>query len=521
MTNINLTYVSRILGILILLLSASMLGSLGWSVYEFTYSQSPWRAGPEVIRAFVLSISASIAVGGLLFLIGIHSTRHLGKREALLIVSLAWFLGAAIAGLPFWFWARHHEFLPGQDLGFLSFVNCYFEAMSGLTTTGASILTNIESIPHGILMWRAFTHWLGGLGIVVLFVAVLPSLGGGTKRLFTCESTGISNEGITPHMQETARVIWIIYVFFTLLQIGLMKLVGGADLLWFTAITHTFATLATGGYSTFNASAGALTPGVQWVLIFFMILAGVNFGLYRQLVMGRFRRVWQDNELRFYLTIMFVGFVVIALCIANTSYRNPMGEMLTPRWTGVITDALFQAASIQTTTGFVSVNYDDWGLIAQSTLIILMFVGGCGGSTGGGIKVIRILGAIKILWVELERAFRPNVLRPVRIGMNSIEQSQRSSLLAYILGIIILFGIGSLLLMVTEASHGIDGPTALTASIASLNNIGPGLAKVGAVSNYNWFSDMGKVILCVLMAIGRLEVFAVLVVFSPHFWRSH
>jgi len=516
-TTIHVRYVLRLLSLLILLMSASMAVSVGWSIYEYVYASSPWRVGSEVITALLTSMGIGAVVGSVLFFFTRKAPGRLGAREALALVSSAWFLGAAIAALPFWFWAINHDFLPGQDLAFLSFISCYFEAMSGLTTTGATVLKNIATIPPGLLFWRSYTHWLGGLGIVVIFVAVLPGMGASGKRLFRFETSGISQDGITPNIQDQARILMFIYFGFTIAEVLLLKLVD-SDITWFNALTHTFATLATGGFSTTNASAGGFSPAVQWVMIGFMVLAGINFGLYQRLYSGRFQQVFQNNELRFYLALLFVSAIIIALSISTTSYHTTSGELATLSTVDVIRDAVFQTVSIQTTTGFTTVNFEEWGLLPKAVLIGLMFVGGCGGSTSGGIKVIRILACIKVMWNELERAFRPSVVRPVRIGTHTMDTSQRLSVLSYVLGILFLFGLGTVLLMLTEA--GIDGTTALTASIAALNNIGPGLARVGAIENYSWFSDTGKLLLCILMAIGRLEVFAVIVVFMPRFWRT-
>lgn len=503
---------------LVLLISISMAIPALWSLYEFWYQPSAWRVGTEVIMAFVYSMATGTGLGLIFCLIGIRSKGTLGKREALLIVFMAWFLGTALAALPFWYWANLHELLPKQDQAFLSYINCYFEAMSGLTTTGATVLTNIESIPYGLLFWRAATHWLGGLGIIVLFVAVLPSFGGGTKYLFRTEASGI-HDGVSPQMHETAQAVLYIYFGFTIAEILALK-IAAPNITWFDSITHTFATLATGGFSSMNSSVGAFPPIVHWIVIFFMVLAGVNFALYQQLFRGRFRRVFQNNEFRLYLTIMFVAFAIIAYCIAGTSYHTTTGA-LSGKVTGdVIREAAFQVASIQTTTGFVSVNFEEWGLLPKAILIALMFIGGCGGSTGGGIKVIRILAAAKVMWLEIERSFRPSVLRPVRIGTHIVDFHQRISVLAYVLGIVCLFGIGTVLLMITEDPKLLDGTTALTASVACVNNIGPGLSRVGAIENYAWFTDIGKIILCFLMAIGRLEIFAVMVFFMPRFWRT-
>ena len=513
-------FVIRQLGLLLLVLSLAMVFATAWAIYDARSGHSEIAGTTEAVRAFLWSMGIGVAGGAALIAVGRGGGGQLGRREALLLVALSWFVGAGLAALPFRLWAAFHTIGDGQDAAFGSLVNCYFEAMSGLTTTGATVLADIPTIPHALLFWRAFTHWLGGLGIVVLFVAVLPLLGVGGKRLFKVEATGPTTEGVTPRIQETARLLWFIYLGLTALEIALLMLVDDT-LTWFEAITHTFATLATGGFSTMNSSAGGFGPGVQWVLILFMLLAGVNFGIYHQIISGKWKPALRNTELRAYLLILLVAAVFVAWNIHGTWYDDTTGASTEHTGLGAVRDAVFQVVSIQTTTGFCTANFDQWNFFAKAILIVLMFIGGCGGSTGGGIKVIRIVVAVKVMLAELERAFRPNVVRPVRIGSAMVDDQQRLGILAYILGIIFLFVIGTLLLMGTESASEIDSITAMTAAVATLNNIGPGLARVGAVENYAWFSDAGKLVMCVLMAVGRLEVFAILVIFVPRFWRTH
>jgi trk system potassium uptake protein TrkH len=506
---VHFRFVSLQLGFLLIVLSLSMGLTAGLAAYD----------GDGTLPAFGWSMLSGITVGLTLIAFGRWGSHQLGRREALLLVSLSWFVGALLAALPYWVWAH----LDGGPAGaaFVSFANCYFEAMSGLTTTGATILPDISVIPRSLILWRAFTHWLGGLGIVVLFVAVLPLLGVGGKRLFRIETTGPTSQGATPRIAETARALWIIYVGLTIAQVAMMMLVDD-EMTWFSAVTHTFATLATGGFSTMNSSAGGLPPATQWVIVLFMFLAGVNFAIYQQVMRGRFERLWRDTELRAYVMILLAASAVVALAIHGTTYHDTAGEAASRYGDRVVRDAVFQVVSVQTTTGFCTADFNEWHLAARSVLVLLMFVGGCGGSTGGGIKVIRIVVVAKVLWAQLEHAFRPQVVRPVRVGSSTVNEAARLGILGYVLGVVAIFLIGTAMFICTEAGNpqSMDGVTACTAVIASLNNIGPGLEQVGAVSNYNWVSAPGKLLLSILMAIGRLEVFAVLVIFMPRFWRS-
>lgn len=467
------------------------------------------------VWGLMLTVGIGVAVGCGLWWIGRGDAGQLGRREALLLVALSWFLAAGLSGLPYMIWFHLAE--SPVDPAFGSFTNCYFEAMSGLTTTGATVLSNIESIPRSLLLWRAATHWLGGLGIVVLFVAVLPMLGVGGKRLFRVESPGPTPEGLRPRIQEAAQALWYIYLGLTLAEIVALLLVGMGP---FDAVCHTFATLATGGFSTRNASAAAFGPSVQIVLIVFMLLAGVNFGLYHHLVRRRWRTVVEDRELRAYLLFMGAGTAVVVLSYHGYGALMEEGAHEYPSWPRAWLDSLFQVISIQTTTGFCSADFDRWHFTAKAMLVLLMFVGGCAGSTGGGIKVIRIVMMGKILWGEIEKVFRPNVVRPVKVGRLKIDADMKLATLAYVLAIILLFGIGTAGLMLFEGTPKVSITTAATAAAATLNNIGPGLEAVGAVQHFGWFSAPSKWLMSMLMALGRLEVFAIIVLLDPRFWRS-
>jgi len=511
----NLRYVIRELGLVMIVLSFCMVAVMGWAAWN-------WAGGNQVERLAMLAMLISAAVGGgmglVFWLIGSRSGQdYLGRREALLMVALSWFLGAALAGLPFYAWALMEK-TALVDHAFGSFSACYFEAMSGLTTTGATVLSGVDSVPKGLLLWRAMTHWLGGLGIVVLFVAVLPTLGVGGKKLFQVEAPGPQQQGVRPRIRETARVLWLIYLTMTVLAVLLFKLAGMS---WFDSVCHTFATLATGGFSTHDASIGGYDSiAVDLVTIVFMVLAGVNFGLYYQLARRRFSTVWQDPELRAYLGIMLAATLIIAFCILGKTSTLMTGVQREVGVVEAVRQSAFQVVSIQTTTGFSTADFDLWGFIPKAVLVTLMFVGASAGSTGGGIKVIRILIAAKVMFAEIERVFRPNVVRTTRVGTGVVDQDLKRSVVVYLLVILVLFGLGTLALKLIEPAGTLDFATAATASAATLNNIGPGLGKVGATHNYSCFSAPSKLVLSFLMVLGRLEVFAVLVLFHPAFWRS-
>ena len=504
------------LGLLVLGLSAVLFCIWMWSAVSLGVHGSG-------VFALLWSTGISAVLGCLLFLCGksgksSQGTGSMGRREALLLVSSSWIVGAIVSGLPFLIWGRTGQ---NEDHPFNSVVNCFFEAMSGLTTTGATILTDIATVPAPLLFWRAMIQWLGGLGIVVLFVAVLPSLGVGGKKLFRVEAPGPEPEGVRPHIRETARILWVIYLCLTLIEVVAYKIAG---MQWFDASCHALTTLATGGFSTHNASTGAFNSRtIDIITIVFMVLAGANFGLYYAAVKGKLKVIWTDPEFRLYMFLLSAGSLIVIFSLLGSGQPIVTTTGVTEQATvgEVVTQSVFTVVSQQTTTGFATADFNTWPFVAKSVLLVLMFVGGCAGSTGGGIKVIRIWVAIKVMIGELERAFRPHVVRPLKVGKSAIDHELKLATIAYVLGVLVLFAIGSGTIMLLESGNpDCSVTTAATASIATICTVGPGLAKVGAMENYAWFSDSTKLFLCVLMAIGRLEIFAVLVLFMPRFWRS-
>ncbi len=512
----NYRLIIKQLGMLVLVLSAIVLGIWVWSSIALGF-------GGDGVPSLIYAAGTSTLIGIALYLFGNfgkseRGTGSMGRREALLLVSSSWLVGAIVAALPFLFWGRMSE---NEQHPFYSIVDCFFEAMSGLTTTGATILTDISTVPDPLLFWRAMIQWLGGIGIVVLFVAVLPSLGVGGKKLFKVEAPGPEPEGVRPHIRETARILWLIYVCLTGIEIVAYKIAG---MEWFDASCHALTTLATGGFSTHNASTGAFNSrSIDIITIIFMVLAGVNFGLYYAAVKGKLKVIWKDPEFRFYIFLLTAGSVVVIFSLLGSGQPVVSTTGATEQATigEVVTQGVFTVVSQQTTTGFATADFNTWPFVAKGVILMLMFVGGCAGSTGGGIKVIRIWVAFKVMLSELERAFRPSVVRPLKVGKTAIDPELKLATIAYVLGVIVLFTIGSGTIMMLESGNPeCDLATAATASVATICTVGPGMAKVGAIENYAWFTDISKLFLCVLMAIGRLEIFAVLVLFVPRFWRS-
>jgi trk system potassium uptake protein TrkH len=512
--NLNLRYVLRQLGLVLGVLSGCMLLV---AVFQALRGYVGAPLDPAAFEALALTIGVGLVLAVALWIFGQYRTLDiLGRREALLLVALTWLLGAALAGTPYYLWAWLSGEWPSHPLS--STVSCYFEAMSGLTTTGATVLTDTHSLPPTLLLWRAMTHWLGGLGIVVLFVAVLPSLGVAGKKLYQVEAPGPQAQGVRPRIRQTARLLWTIYLGLTLIEILALHLCG---MTWFDSICHTFATLATGGFSTENASIGFYNSAwIDAITMVFMLLAGINFGLYYYLLQGRPRRMWRDPELRLFLIIIVVAVGIVSLSLWGQEIVTTAGHTVQGSFLQALRYGAFQVITIQTTTGFVTADFDQWPLLAKAVLIILMFVGASAGSTGGGIKVIRTLIAGKVMFAEVERIYRPRVVRTIRVGQGVVDAGLRQGVLVYVIYILTLFAIGGILLMLIQPGQSLDMTSAFTASAATLNNIGPGLGAVGAVENYNFFSAGSKLLLSLLMVLGRLELYAIFVLLAPRFWRG-
>ncbi len=517
----NFRYVARQLSLLAGLLALALAAIATWS--SLLYLQG--RTGEsEALRALGLSAAATAGSGVVLWLLSRRAKPQLGRREALFLVALSWLAGAAYAALPFFLWAH----LAGEsDHPYRSFVDCYFEATSGLTTTGSSVLgagVLVETVPASLLFWRALTHWVGGLGIVVLFVAVLPSLGVGGKRLFMAEASGPAPTGLHPQIRQTARVLLYVYLVLSAAQV-LALCAAGMGL--FDSLCHTFATIASGGFSTKSASIGYYdSTAIHVIVTVFMVLSGVNFAMYFALVRRRFETVWRDPELRTYLALLAGGTLVVAVSIATA--REPLattsGRTIDPSPAQALHYAAFNVTSLATTTGFATADWNPWPFAAHAVIIGVMFVGGSAGSTAGGLKVVRVWMAVKVMLSEVERAFRPQVVRPVRVGRTIIDGDLKLATVAYVLGYILVFIVGAGAVMLLEQwfnqPGACDFPTAASASVACLSNVGPGIARVGAVGDYGWMTAGSKVILSLLMVLGRLEIFPIIVLFNRRFWRG-
>jgi len=417
---------------------------------------------------------------------------ELSVREGFLTVALTWVVSSLLGALPFMISGT----IP-------SFTDAFFETMSGYTTTGASILTDIEALPRSLLVWRSTTHWLGGMGVIALAVAIFPALGVGASHLFKAEAPGPIKEKISPRISETAKLLWIVYLLFSVVE-TLLLVLGGLDL--FESLCTTFGTMATGGFSPRNASIAAYnSPYIDYVVIVFMFLAGANFNLHYWALRGKIT-AYRDSEFRFYtsVTLLATGIIVFARWVAGTLWSESM-----------IRSSLFQTVSIVTTTGFITDDYEKWPLVTQIILLLLMFIGGCTSSTGGAIKNVRVYVLFKYLSSELKKVFHPHGVFPVKIRDRSLTDSTVSNIVGFIILYILLFVLGVLCM----AGMGLDLATSIGSVAATLGNIGPGLGEVGPVDNFSAVPILGKWVLSFMMLAGRLEIFTVLVLLIPRFWR--
>ncbi len=480
---INFVVVLRVLSFLLIFESLFMLSSI---IVSFYYHE----AYGYLLWSFFITFGIGIT---LWLFFGKNKKQPIGKREGYLVVGLSWVVISLFGALPY--------VLSGA---IPSFTDAFFETISGFTTTGASILSEIESLPKTILYWRAMTHWIGGMGIIVLTVAILPFLGVGGMQLLVAEMPGITPDRLHPRITATAKRLWGIYLLFTILE-TLLLWVGEMD--FFDSLCHTFATMATGGFSTKNDSIAGFTPYSQYIIIIFMILAGTNFTLHYLTLHGRFKKVFANQEFKAYIFIILFLSLFIGLGLI---FFSGLGIEKAFR------DALFTVVSILTTTGFVTADYFVWPTYLWVLIFAIMFVGGSAGSTGGGMKIVRHLLLIKNSFLEMKRALHPNAIIPVKFNGKSVHQNIIFNVMAFFLIYILIFSGGTILLSLM----GYDFETSVGASIASLGNIGPGIGGVGPIENYGFFSIPAKWFLSFLMLLGRLELFTILIVLSPAFWKQ-
>ena len=572
----NLKQVLFILSNLLLATSVALLVPSAIAAYYNITS-----SGEQDLIPFVKTIVITVIAGGILHLATRGTSRELGNKEGFAIVTFGWLLIALIGALPYFF---YQDFLGNgidqQVSSFTRFTNSYFESMSGFSTTGATILTDIEHLPHGILFWRSFTHWFGGMGILVLVVAILPLLGVGGMQLYRAEAPGPQSDRMTPRIQETAKVLWWVYVLFTLVEVvflwvGTVWIVPenvretfGEGL--YNAFCHAFGTMATGGFSPKNSSIGHYNSlYIDIVIMVFMFIAGTNFSHHYKALKGDFHNYLRDEEFRFYAFI--IGLIVVILAINTTwqsvttindvtysvnqnqivkigheiypvtnkkvQYKNQtyfVKEDLeqividgsvhdihhaTPVYKS-IGEALrfvgFQVLAIVTTTGYGTADFEQWPFMSQVILVFLMFLGGCAGSTGGGMKQVRFLLLIKHGYREIKHLILPHAVLPIKLNGQIVPPGTITNILGFFFIGVATFAAAT----VTLAGLGLDLISASTAVASALMNIGPGLGSVGPMNNYAHIQPIGKWVLCLCMLLGRLELYTVLILFTPQLWKK-
>ncbi len=482
----NTKNILYILGSLLFFLGLTMLVPLVCSLY--------YREGDTA--AFLYSIAMAFCVGGFFYLLfkPSNGTMSLTHREGFLVVATGWLLVALFGSLPFMI----QGVLP-------HFSDAFFESISGFTTTGATVIERIDGLPHGILIWRSLTQWLGGMGIIILSIAIFPLLGVGGMQLYKAELPSPVKDKITPRVAETARTLWIVYIVISIVEF-IMLLIGGMDV--FNALCHTFTTMATGGFSTSDASIAHFHSAyIDGVITFFMLVAGINFTLHYGLIMGNFRAFFANSELRLYLAIILTAVVIVTVTLRQHALYDGADSL---RY------ASFQVVSIITTTGFTTANFDNWPALSKIILLLLMFVGGSAGSTGGSIKCLRILLILKHSYKELYRLVHPHAVTAMKLGKRTVYPETMASIWGFFMLYLMMTVIASVILTLL----GLDMMTAFSSVAATIGNVGPGFGGVNPASTYSGIPCLGKWVLSFCMLAGRLEIYTVIILLIPEFWKK-
>lgn len=478
----NYSAIRRVLGSILIIESAFMMPPLGISLYH--RENDTW--------GFIVSILLTLIIG-IIFLIKKPKNNQIGAKDALTIVSLGWLLASIFGALPLYI-SNSTE----------TFIDALFEIISGFTTTGSSILSNVEALPMGILFWRSLTHWIGGMGILVFTVALLPALGIGGFQIFKAESPGPVAGKIAPRIRDTAKILYTTYVTITILEVIMLKI---GEMSLYDSFLYTFGTVGTGGFANKSLSVGYYNSTyIHMVIGFFMMFSGINFSLYYLIFKGKIRDALKDEELRLYVGIIVFAFLAIGLNLYLTDYGK-LGLSFR--------DSFFQVSSIMTTTGYATADFDLWPSFSKGILVILMVIGASAGSTAGGMKVIRILVMIKLVKRQIGKIFHPRAVIPIKNGKKPISQDTIDSINGFVALYLIVLVIGTLLISL----EGVDLESAMTSVIATLSNIGPGLGFVGPTQSFGGYSNPSKLLLSFLMLLGRLELFTIIALLAPKNWR--
>ncbi|WP_294156133.1 TrkH family potassium uptake protein [uncultured Clostridium sp.] len=480
----NYRVILSILGNVVKYMSALLLIPLLISMYY----------GDGDAMSFLLTIIIGAPIGYMLSRIK-SEKKAIYAKEGFLIVGFAWIIISAIGALPFVFSGA----IP-------NFVDAFFETVSGFTTTGATLLTTIEGLPKGILFWRSFTHWIGGMGFLIFMLALIPSMGNNSIHLLKAESPGPSPGKIVPKIKETAKILYLIYFALTVIE-GIFLMFAGMNL--YDAVIHAMGTAGTGGFSNMNASVAAFnSPAIEWIITIFMLIFGINFALYFQVIKGNFKGFFKNEELRYYLLIILAAFIFITINILNLNN----GDLKLS-----IRQSAFQVSSIVTSTGFATVDFNFWPTFSKIIIIMLMFVGAMAGSTGGGIKTVRVVIMLKAIKREINKIVHPKRVNSVRIDGKTVDEDIIHGVFLFIGSYIII----SLIAIFIISFDNFDVLTTVTSVITTMSNIGPGLEMVGPAGNFSAFSPLSKIILSFCMLAGRLEIYPMLIMFSPSIWRKN
>jgi trk system potassium uptake protein TrkH len=497
-SGLNIKIIVSFLGLTAILNGLFMLFTVPFSLYS---NEEAWKG---ILSAGLLTI----LIGFLMWFMNRNAPKTLQKRDGYIIVTLGWLILTFTGALPYLFTGT----IPG-------FVDAIFETISGYSTTGASIVNDIEALPNGILLWRSATHWIGGMGIIVLTIAILPLLGIGGMQLFMAEAPGPSADKMHPRITQTAKRLWLIYVSLTLTEFFLLKIAG---MTWFDAINHAMATMSTGGFSTKNASMAYWNhkPIIQYIVIAFMFIAGTNFILTYFALKGRIKKIFQNEEFKYY----FFGsiFMTIVITIIIQYFQTPGIEstLTHPMPWGALESSFrhagFQVIAVLTTTGFVSADYTTWNSLATMLIFSLFLIGGSAGSTSGGVKIVRHIIMIKNSILEFKKLLHPNAIIPVRYDGKGVSRIIVFNILSFFVLYMLIFISSAIIL----SFMGLEFDSAIGAAASSLGNVGPALGSLSPVDNYAHLSDPAKLFCSFLMLIGRLELFTVLILLTPFFWRK-
>ena len=480
----NYRMIAKLLGLVLRFVAVFMLPALAISLFRKEYAAA-MGFGITILIMVILSFLPK------LFKL---KRQTMYARDGYVLVSLTWFLISALGALPFWI----SRAIP-------NYVDCFFEVVSGFTTTGASILTDVEALPVGLLYWRSFTHWLGGMGVLVFLLAIarFTEGAGDSMHIMRAESPGPQVSKLVPHTFRSAQILYLIYIVLTVLQAVLLLL---GDMPLFDAVTTAFGTAGTGGFGIKADSIAGYSPYIQWVVTIFMALFGVNFGVYYLLLLRSFGKVWRNEELRFYLGIMLSFGLIIFFNILPSMPGHP-GDALR--------HSFFQVSSIMTTTGFATADFNQWPQLSRTLLVVLMIVGASAGSTGGGFKCSRLLILFKCLHREVYRMLHPNTVRQIHMDGEPVSREAIRNAYAFMCAYCLVAIVSTVLISL----DGFSLETNFTAMLATLNNIGPGLDMVGPTGNFSMFSNFSKIVLSVNMLLGRLEIFPIIIMCMPTVWK--